>query len=311
MQPWLTPYRSADNTRTIAGPAHDQGAKQLLVYPGAPNSTLPAGQTPQADLENVLDNLFHHPNVGPFIAKQLDPAAGGRRTPVLVMSRASRAGSTTTVAASAGDMKAVVRAILLDDEARSLAVANQPTFGKLTEPVVRFVQYFRSFASVANSYDLPWELDTPNALNQHPLKAPSVFNFYSPDYSPAGPMAQANLVGPEFEITYASSVAGFGNSSMCWIPGWGSSGCVGNTDVKIMPNFSYYLGLASSPGLLIDELEMVLCAACLNPTVKAQIVQSVGTVATGVSFLGYSVAQERVHTALWLIINSPDFLVQK
>jgi len=310
MQPWLTPYRSADNTRTIAGPAHDQGAKQLLAYPAAPFSTLPAGQSPQADLENVLDNLFHHPNVGPFIGKQLIQRLVTSNPSPAYVARVARKFNDNGSGVR-GDMKAVTRAILLDDEARNLAVARQPTFGKLTEPVVRFVQYFRSFASVANSYDLPWQLDTPEALNQHPLKAPSVFNFYSPEYSPAGPMAQANLVGPEFEITYASSVAGFGGSSSCWIPGWGSTGCVGSIDVRIMPNFSYYLGLAGSPGPLIDELEMVLCAACLNPTVKAQIVQSVAAVATGVSYLGYSVAQERVHTALWLIVNSPDYLVQK
>jgi uncharacterized protein (DUF1800 family) len=310
MVPWLAAYKSADNTRIIPGPAHDQDAKQLLVYPGAPYSTLPAGQTPQADLENVLDNLFHHPNVGPFIGKQLiQRLVTSNPSPAYVQRVARKFNDNGS--GVRGDMKAVIRAILLDDEARNLVVARQPTFGKLTEPVVRFVQYFRSFASVASSYDLPWELDTPGSLNQHPLKAPSVFNFYSPDYSPAGPMAQANLVGPEFEITYASSVAGFGNFSQCWIPGWGSSGCVGNTDVKIMPNFSYYLGLAGSPGTLIDELDMLLCAACLNPTVKAQIVQSVGAVATGNSYFGYSVAQERVHTALWLIINSPDYLVQK
>jgi uncharacterized protein (DUF1800 family) len=310
MQPWLTSYRSADNTRTIAGPAHDQGAKQLLAYPGAPYSTLPAGQTPQQDLENVLDNLFHHPNVGPFIGKQLIQRLVTSNPSPAYVARVARAFNDNGGGVR-GDMKAVVRAILLDDEARNLAVARQPTFGKLTEPVVRFVQYFRSFASVASSYDLPWELDTPNGLNQQPLKAPSVFNFYSPDYSPAGPMAQANLVGPEFEITYASSVAGFGNFSQCWIPGWGSSVCTAGSGIQITPNFSYYLGLASSPGSLVDELDLLLCAGCLDPGLRAQIVGAVGRVTTGNSFMGYDVARERVHTALWLIVNSPDYLVQR
>ena len=122
MEPWTATYRSADNTRNIAGPAHDTGAKQLLVYPGAPYSTLPAGQTPQTDLENVIDNLFHHPNVGPFLGKQLiQRLVTSNPSPQYVA--AWRGKFNDNGSGVRGDMKAVVRAILLDDEARSLPIA--------------------------------------------------------------------------------------------------------------------------------------------------------------------------------------------
>ena len=148
MEPWLAPYRSWDKNRVIQGPAHDQGAKQLMVYLGAPVSTIPSGQTPQADLENVLDNLFHHPNVGPFIGKQLiQRLVTSNPSPQYVARVAGKFNDNGS--GVRGDMKAVVRAILLDDEARSLTVAAQPSFGKLTEPAVRFIQYYRTFTSKA------------------------------------------------------------------------------------------------------------------------------------------------------------------
>jgi uncharacterized protein (DUF1800 family) len=314
MAPWLAPYLSWDRQRTIPGPAHDQGAKQLMVYPGAPYSTLPAGQSPQADLENTLDNLFHHPNVGPFIGRQLiQRLVTSNPSPGYVARVAARFNDNGS--GVRGDMKAVVRAILLDDEARNLALAAQPTFGKLTEPFIRFVQYFRAFKSTATGYNFNHQLIKADDLSQAPLFAPSVFNFYPPNYVPAGPLTDAGLVGPEFGITNATSLAGFSGFSSCFIPGlhipgWGK--CFGNTSTSIVyVDLTYYAGLADSPAQLVDELELVLCAACLDPTAKGQIVQAVGRVTTGNTFWGFDLAHERVHVANWLILNSPDYSVQK
>ncbi len=137
------------------GPAHDQGAKQLMVYPGAPYSTLPAGQTPQADLENVLDNLFHHPNVGPFIGKQLIQRLVTSNPSPAYVARVARKFNDNGSGVR-GDMKAVVRAILLDDEARSLAVGEPADVrqadraGDSLRPVFPRVQ-----RACAAGYDLP------------------------------------------------------------------------------------------------------------------------------------------------------------
>ena len=310
MQPWTAGYRPSDgnNNRVIAGPAHDTGAKQLLVYLGSPYSTLPAGQSPQTDLENVLDNIFFHPNVGPFIAKQLiQRLVTSNPSPQYVQRVAQKFNDNGSGAR--GDMKTVVRAILLDSDARSLSVASQPSFGKLTEPAVRFVQFHRAFnAKRASGYYDLWDLGAPTFLNQSPMHAPSVFNFYHPNFTPGGPMTAANLVGPEFEIADTSALAGFSDFSRWGIlPGFGN----GDTDVghAITPDYSYYLGLINNPASLLDELELVLCAGCLDPTLKSQIVQAVGKISLTGNVAAQS--QERLYTALWLIINSPDYSVQK
>jgi hypothetical protein len=206
-------------------------------------------------------------------------------------------------------MKAVIRAILLDSEARNLTVAARATYGKLTEPVVRFVQLHRAFnAKRASGYYDMWDFGAPTALNQSPMHAPSVFNFYHPTYMPAGPLTQSNLVGPEFEITNASSVAGYADFSKWGIIGGFDhySSTVGN---RILPDYSYYINLASTPQQMVDELDWVLCANGMNSTFKAAVVQSVGKVVNANNIPAQNL--ERLNMALWLIINSPDYSVQK
>jgi hypothetical protein len=276
----------------------------LLVYAGAPYSTLPPNQSPMTDLDNVIENIFNHPNVGPFLAKRLiQRLVTSNPSPQYIQRVALKFNNNGS--GVRGDMKAVISAILLDSEARNLTVAGQPTYGKLTEPVVRFVQLHRAFnATRANGYYDLWDFGAPSALNQSPLHAPSVFNFYHPDFTPAGPLQATNLVGPEFEITNASSVAGFSDFSK-----WGIINGFDHYDTlnpghQVLPDYSYYLGIVGTPQALIDELDIVLCAGGMNAAYKAQVVQSVTAVPA-------SQGLERVNLALWLIINSPDYSVQK
>jgi uncharacterized protein (DUF1800 family) len=307
MEPWLASYRSADDTRTIAGPAHDTGAKQLLNYTGAPFPTLPSNQTPQLDLDNLIDNVFHHPNVGPFLVKQLiQRMVTSNPTPAYVARIATVFNDNGS--GVRGDLKAVVRAILVDSEARSLAVAAAPSYGKLTEPVIRFVQLHRAFdARRGDGYYDFWDFSAPTALNQSPMRAPSVFNFFHPDYTPAGPLAQSGLLGPEFEITNASSVAGFADFSK-----WGIIGGFdhGSSDIgnRVLPDYTYYLSLAGSPLQLLDELDIVLCGGGMNPVFKVQVAESIARINGGTTSARNL---ERLNTALWLVINSPDYTVQK
>ena len=304
MEPWTTTYRSADDTRNLAGPAHDTGAKQLLVYAGAPFSTLPPGQAPMTDLDNVIDNIFNHPNVGPFIARRLiQRLVTSNPSPQYIKRVALKFNDNGS--GVRGDLKAVVTAILLDNDARNLAVAGGMSYGKLTEPVIRFVQMHRAFnAQRANHYYDMWDFGAPTALNQSPLHAPSVFNFFHSDFTPAGPLQSTGLYGPEFEITNASSVAGFSDFSKWGIINGFDHYDDANPGHKILPDYSYYLGLAGTPQALIDELDIVLCAGGMSPTVKAAVVTSVGKVPAASPL-------ERLNMALWLIINSPDYSVQK
>ena len=309
MEPWTgAKYRSADDKRDIVGQPHDSGSKQLLVYANAPYMNLPGNQTAQVDLENAVDNLFYHPNVGPFLSKQLIQRLVTSNPSAAYVDRVAQKFNNNG-AGVRGDLKAVIRAILLDDEARNPYIAGQSWFGKLSEPVIRFVQMHRAFnARRGNGYYNIGDFTDSSTLNQSPMRAPSVFNFYHPDFTPAGPLATAHLLGPEFEITNASSVAGFANFSK-----WGIIGGFDSTNAdvgkRILPDYSYYLGLTNSPQKLIDELDLLLCAGGMSAVFKTQVVQSVGSVNSPSDAAGLSL--ERLKMALWLIINSPDYSVQK
>lgn len=316
MAPWTEVFKSVDNKRYISGPAHDTGPKQLLSYPGAPYPTLPAHVDPQplleyvqTSLEKVIDNVFNHPNVGPFVSKQLiQRLVTSNPSPAYVDRVAQKFNNNGQ--GVRGDMKAIIRAILLDVEARSSGTARQPSYGKLTEPVVRFVQMHRAFNAIRpNGYRGLYDFSAATNLNQNPLRAPSVFNFYPPDYTPAGPLAQNGLVGPEFAITNSTSVAGFSDFSKWGIIGGFDHGSatVGN---RMIPDYSFYLALTTSPQELIDELDLLLCAGGMNASFKKQVVQSVGGVSVSNPVTAAQRA-ERLNMALWLIINSPDYSVQK
>lgn len=310
MAPWTEVYRSADNKRYLSGPAHDTGPKTLLAYAGAPHTDIAEyrygdslADYVRGSLEKAIDNVFNHPNVGPFLVRQLiQRLVTSNPSPAYierVVQKFNNDGSGVR-----GDMKAVLRAILLDPEARNSATAKLPSYGKLSEPAIRFVQMHRAFnARRPNGYHGLWDFSAPTALNQNPLRAPSVFNFFHPDYVPSGPLSQNGLLGPEFEITDASSVAGYAAfSKYAMIGGFDhSSSTPGN---RMLPDYSFHLALTGTPQTLIDELDLLLCAGGMSAEFKKQLVQSVGKVAS-------SQRDERLNMALWLIINSPDYSVQK
>jgi len=309
MEPWLARYLSADLKREINGPAHDQTAKQLLAYPGAPFATLPAGQSPATDLDNALENLFRHPNVGPFIGKLLIQRLVTSNPSAPYVGRVAQAFADNGSGVR-GDMKAVIRAILLDPEARSLAVREGPAFGKLSEPVVRFVQLHRAFkATKADGYyDLRGGLNAPTQLNQSPLFAPSVFNFYHPDFMPTGPLTRNGLVGPEFEITTSTAISGFSEFTKTdIIDGFEH----GNPDAsaRIVPDYAHYVALAADPVALVAELDLVLTGGAMSGEAKALIAASIGTIPSAGDVQAQG--RERLRTALWLIVNSPDYLVER
>jgi hypothetical protein len=211
-----------------------------------------------------------------------------------------------------GDMRAVVRAILLDTEARSVTAAAGNTFGKLREPVVKFLHLHRAFGARASGgyYDI-WDLSDPDSLGQAPLKAPSVFNFYDRDFAPAGPVGQAGLVAPEFDITTTSSVAGFSDFTNWGVVGGFGQG--GSDPAKwIQPNYDRYLvgasALADNPQALVDELDLLLTAGSLKTRFKTDLV----TVLRGVTRTALAdQRRDRLRIALWQIIHSAEYAVQR
>jgi uncharacterized protein (DUF1800 family) len=196
------------------GSGHDLTAKTLFNYPGAPFPTIPAcpgctGTTranyANASLDQVLDNIFNHPNVGPFVSKLLiQHLVTSDPTPAYV-GRVAAIFNNNGLGVR-GDMKAVIRAILLDPEARG-DVKTDPNYGKLREPVQLITNVLK--AANVKSFDLTQNSDGAvdplwANLAQNPFNAPTVFNYYSADNIIPG----TTLLGPEFGImTTGTSIA--------------------------------------------------------------------------------------------------------
>lgn len=186
---------------------HDTTAKTLLSYPNAPSSTIPAcgnctndeaiRQYADASLNQALDNIFNHPNVGPFIGKLLiQHLVTSDPSPAYV---ARVAGAFNNNGAGVrGDLKAVLRAILLDPEARG-NIKTAPRYGKLREPVQLLTNLTRIFPAKDFFREGPSDGGFNNflpGLGQDPFNSPTVFNYFSPDYIIPG----TTVLAPEFEI---------------------------------------------------------------------------------------------------------------
>jgi uncharacterized protein (DUF1800 family) len=180
--------------------------EQLPARAASPGST---GTATMADVDAAVGNLFHHPNTGPFVARLLIQRFVTSNPSPSYIERVAAAFADNGEGVR-GDMKAVVKAILLDPEARDPIMLQDPTFGKMREPFLKCVNFARAFN--ASSEEGWYYLDAFNLDHaQQPFNSPSVFNFFLPNYSPPGVLAQNGLAAPEFQIVNAStggSIAG-------------------------------------------------------------------------------------------------------
>lgn len=193
---------------------HEPGAKTLL------NGTVVPDRNPvdgEADISDALDNLFNHPNVGPFIAYKLIQRLVTSNPSPEYIDRVASAFNDNGQGVR-GDMKAVIRAILLDPEARDCALVHDPYHGMLREPITRWTHVCRAFNAFSQKGVYRNDMDDfyQNTF-QRPLGSPSVFNFFSPEYQPIGPIQQADLVAPEFQITNSVTIVGYANRMYDWI----------------------------------------------------------------------------------------------
>ena len=275
---------------------HSPGTKKLLG-----GVVLPAGQTPQKDLKDALDLIFNHPNVGPFVSRRLiqflvtsNPSPGYVARVAAVFNKNSNN--------VRGDLKAVVRAILTDTEARDLTLAAQPTFGKLREPVIRFTHLLRATgAKAANGRNSIWWLDSPeDGLGQSPLIAPSVFNFFSPFYTRPGAIAAAGLVAPEFQIHTETQVVGNANflADVLWNRGFGFDD-TGRLTMDLAP----WTAIAGNTASLVDQLSLVFTANSMSAATRATLTKAINAIPA-------TDPDERIRAALTLLMVAPDFVVQ-
>jgi len=175
---------------------HATAAKRVLSYPGAALTQIPANQAGDQDLRDALDNIFNHPNVAPFLSKQLiQKLVTSNPTPQYIERVAHRFNDDGT--GRRGNLGAVVKAILLDTEARASDTTARS--GKLTEPLLRVTRFWRVYGARAPSGKLHMQNWT-GFVGQGPLQAPSVFNFFSPFYAPPGEILDQGLVAPEMQL---------------------------------------------------------------------------------------------------------------
>lgn len=281
---------------------HDVGAKKLLIYHGARKPDLPANQTGLQDVEDAIDNLIDHPSCAPFISRQLiqrlvtsNPSAGyvGRVSAVFANNGQG----------VRGDLLAVVRAILLDSEARSTVFITDPEHGRLREPFLRVTNLLRAFRFTVDDGTLPYDFGstiTQNTIGHYPMSAPSVFNFYSPDYQPPGPIGDVGLVGPEFQILNAVFAVTLPNA-IYNLTQTGAS--------RFHLNLAEQETLAATPSALIDNLDLLLTHGTLSAESRAAILKAVNDVTQAMVPSGSNLNQTRARLAVYLVAISPDFAV--
>ena len=248
-------------------------------------------------IKTALDTIFAHPNMPPFVSRQLIQR--------LVTSNPSPGYVTRVAAAFAdngqgvrGDMKAVLKAILLDSEARSDAALSSTTAGKLREPVMRLTGWARMFGvtSPSNAWSFGDTSSQSTRLGQSIGRSPTVFNFFRLGYEPPSTaIASAGLVAPEFQITNEQSVVGYVNYMQ---------GLVANGAGDTKADYTDILTKAGDSGALVDEINLVLAAGQLSTATVAAIKAAVDSVAAGAT----NGPINRVGIAILLTLASPDYL---
>ncbi len=275
---------------------HDNTAKTLLQYsaPSGVLTSLPAGQNAQTDLTEGLDNIFNHPNVGPFISRQLiQHLVKSNPTPAYVQRVATVFNNNGS--GVRGDMQAVIMAILLDPEARQNDVPGmtQARDGHLQEPILFMAAFLRAVGATINSQNYSaWDLGN---LNEDIYNAPSVFNYFSPGYQ----VPTFGLGGPEFQLyTPYSSVyrdnlvsdlfGAYSNNVTNYGPG---------NNIDITP----FVNIAGNPQMLVDALDLTFTNG-LAPAGLKNILLNAITAETGGNL-------RRAQTGIYLLLASSYYNV--
>jgi uncharacterized protein (DUF1800 family) len=287
---WLLPMQAYPDF-------HDVGEKRLLD-----GVRLPPGRSAQQDLSDALDLIAAHPNVGPFISRQLIQRLVTSNPSPAYVARIARVFADNG-AGTRGDLGAVARAILLDPEARYGERVSPQRFGKAREPLLKLTHIWRAFhGRAASGRYAEWYPEY--ALGQAPLRAPSVFNFFQPGFAPPGPIADAGLVAPEFQIFTTALVTSISNDmltrSFYYVRG------IDDPDSDwVLIDVTREAALAADPPALADHLDVLLLGGAMSPTLRRELIALVNDTWDG------DAGRWRALEALNLVLRSPDFAVQR
>jgi uncharacterized protein (DUF1800 family) len=258
---------------------------------------LPENQTAAQDLKTTLDTIFNHPNVGPFICRQLIQRLVTSNPSPGYVYRVSSVFNDNGQGVR-GDLKAVVRAILMDYDARVGFVTSQGA-GHEREPVIRLTNLLRAFNATSPSGKYSVRNAYAN-LNEEAMHSPTVFNFFEPDYEAPGAIATAGLKSPEFEITTDTTVISVANYLRTAI--YSSLGP--STDRITLSLAAEQQTYGADPAGLVDHLNSLLMAGGMSSSARTTLVNAVTQIPATNTL-------ERVRTAIYLVVNSPEFVVDK
>ena len=327
---WIHPMKFFENF-------HDQDRKRLIN-----GNQTPPNQGGEKDLDAALDAIASHPNTAPFVSRLLIQR--------LVTSNPTR-GYIYRVAQvfnqSAGQLGEVIKAILLDPEARNLAWAGRVDAGKQKEPIIRYLALYRALAvesklplSALTQHGYPRsELskfprgssmyrmgNTDTRLAQTPQGAPTVFNWFLPDFTVSGPLAEAGLVAPEFQVTTESQVVNAVNSHYTILFNRNGQGGLrlpeqnSATDDNMIPNLAAFTALIEHAEannatalevatLLVDFTDLLLSGGNLKAVYQNQIGKTPRDIM--IEAVATSSRNNKIKTALYLYVTSPEYVTLK
>ncbi|RFS17219.1 DUF1800 family protein [Emticicia sp. C21] len=308
---------NASNKRITNG--HEVGAKTFL------GSTIPARSVEQGelDIKDALDIIFNHPNVGPFISRRLiQRLVTSNPSPAYIQRIATVFNNNGNNVR--GDMKAVIRAILLDQEARDCCNNGNTEFaGALKEPFIRYTNLVKGLNLTATGGVFRNTMQRVyDKMGQLPMYSPSVFNFFSPDYLPDGALKGTGKFGPEFQTLNSQSLSGYMNALNSWLinddpveyltyfPG---ETFKPNQDAKFDLSADYQLTRNDRLTQLLDKYNLILAHGRISQqslnTIRNALSGMPLTVTNGV--VNDSEANRIVRIAIYLIMSSPDYIINK
>ena len=286
---------------------HETAEKHLLN-----GEVLPANQPGMTDIEMAVDNLFNHQNVGPFIGTLLIKRLVKSNPSPAYVSRVAAAFNDNGSGVR-GDMKAVIKAILLDEEARDGSYMLLPDAGRAKEPMHKISSFARVMPlNVPNNRYWSQGNGFYNSTGQHVLKSPTVFNFYLPDFQPIGDIASMNLTSPELKLhntsNAISSINLFWYMANFWggtfFSNWEADGLETHVSIDINP----FMSLTDDPELLVNRLDKLLTFGQLSDQIRDIILPILHD-----TYWPWNEdwRQERIRAAIYYILISPDFNVMK
>jgi len=301
--------------------------KPLVVFPQHHSeleksflgTTIPAGTTGEESIETALDTIFAHPNVAPFLSRQLiqrfvtsnpTPAYVRRVATSFENGQFALPDGRSVGTGVRGDLGATIAAVLLDDEALQDRATAPPEFGKIREPIVRFINWARVFGETTpDSYE-EWSLGNGQAIGQMPFASPSVFNFFRPGYvAPGAATGAAGLNAPELQIINESSAIGYINFINAFIYDFSGTRS-DDPDAGVNADYSNLVPLADEPQDLVDRIDLVLTGNSLSSDTKTRMVNLLNEIP-----ISTEAADEdrlsRILLSVTMAMTAPGYTVQR